>query len=171
MDKMKNKSNWGSDQQPFWRPGANRTVDLIIKKGDEVLLIKRGAEPFKGHWALPGGFQDTDAKKGEVFKEGKETAKEAALRELKEETSLYEPSFKERIREVGLFDQFGRDPRDNDEAFAVSRAFIIEIVEEEASSLRAGDDAVDAKFVSLKDLKETELAFDHFLMLKKAGLV
>lgn len=171
MDNNQEKNYWGGKKQPFWRPGANKVVDLIVKKGDQVLLIKRGAEPFKGRWALPGGFQDTDAKRGQEFRDGKETAIEAALRELKEETNLSNPNFKERIKEVGVFDQFGRDPRDNDKAFAVSTSFMIEIREDEAGNLRAGDDAADAKFVSLKDLKEEDLAFDHFLMLKKAGLV
>lgn len=168
---FKSPDYWGSKEQPFWRPGENKAVDLIIKKGDQVLLIKRGGEPFKGRWALPGGFHDSDAQKGEEFKEGKETAAEAALRELKEETNLSDASFKERIKEVGVFDKFGRDPRDNEEAFAVSTSFMIEIVESEAASLKAGDDASDAKFVSLGELKEDDLAFDHFLMLKNAGLV
>ena len=45
----------------------------------KVLLIQRGEEPFKGHWALPGGFIRVD-----------ETAEDAARRELAEETQLQE---------------------------------------------------------------------------------
>lgn len=53
-------------------------VGVVVHKGDKVLLIKRGKEPNKGKWSLPGGAQDTG-----------ETVMEAASREVLEETGLY----------------------------------------------------------------------------------
>jgi len=50
---------------------------LVSNKNGEVLLIKRGVEPYKGHWLLPGGFVEID-----------ETVEEAGERELLEETNL-----------------------------------------------------------------------------------
>ena len=55
-------------------------ASVLVYKKDKILLIKRGKEPYKGHWSLPGGSQDFG-----------ETLEEAARRELKEETNLDAP--------------------------------------------------------------------------------
>lgn len=58
---------------------ANRgvSIDAVILKNEEVLLIKRGVEPNKGFWGTPGGYVEWD-----------ESAEDAATREVKEETGL-----------------------------------------------------------------------------------
>lgn len=71
----------GEKRYCYRYPHPAVTADCIIFGMDgnavRILLIKRGAEPFKGKWAFPGGFMNID-----------ETAEECALRELKEETGL-----------------------------------------------------------------------------------
>lgn len=52
-------------------------VGVIVWRGDEVLLVRRGREPRKGQWSLPGGAQELG-----------ETVREAAVREVREETGL-----------------------------------------------------------------------------------
>jgi ADP-ribose pyrophosphatase YjhB (NUDIX family) len=167
--------DWGSTDQPFYRPGANPTVDLAVVRGrdtaKEVLLIQRGPNAAEANkWALPGGFHDTEASKGEPWRPGLETAEEAALRELKEETGLTldDP---DQLHHVGFFAEHGRDARDNDSAWAVSNAFSIEIDKSKGNDIEGLDDAQDARWVKVSELKEIELAFDHRQMLEAAGIL
>ncbi len=106
------------------------------------MLIERGREPFKGKWALPGGFINMD-----------EELETACRRELEEETGI-------RVGELAQFKAFGsvhRDPRHR----TISVVFY-SFQEEEAAPL-AGDDAAKAQWFPLNHLPE--LAFDHQLIL------
>lgn len=118
------------------------TVDAVIFKkagaGHEMLLIKRKNDPFKGKWALPGGFVD----------EG-EDLPVAAARELMEETGL----LAEGLEQLGAFGKPGRDPRHH----TVSVAYAGFAAEDAVAT--GADDAVEAKWFSVKNLPE--LAFDH----------
>ncbi len=115
------------------------TVDaILISKQNSVLLIERGREPFKGKWALPGGFVDMD-----------ESLETACRRELEEETGL-------RVGELKQFKAFGavdRDPRHR----TISVLFYA-FTDDELTAC-AGDDAVKAQWFPLRQLPE--LAFDH----------
>lgn len=115
------------------------TVDaILVSSARTVLLIERGREPYKGKWALPGGFIDMD-----------ESLETACLRELQEETGIT-------IKEVTQFKAFGavnRDPRHR----TISVVFYAFIGEEQPA--QAGDDAAKAKWFPLDELPE--LAFDH----------
>lgn len=114
------------------------TVDAVIERDDKILLIRRKNEPFKGHWALPGGFI-----------EYRESAEEAVKREVKEEAAL-EIKIK---RLLGVYSAFGRDPRGH----VISICYLAEGDGKE----KGGSDADDARFFSLAELKKEKLAFDH----------
>ena len=115
------------------------TVDLIVPYNGGIVLIKRKHEPFKGQWALPGGFLEN----------GNETLEEAAARELFEETSLQtNPS---ELRLVGVYSDPKRDPRGHVIAHVYE-------VRRYSGKLKASDDAADARV--FKELPEN-LAFDH----------
>ena len=120
-------------------------VDAAVRRGDEVLLIQRGNEPWKGAWALPGGFVDYG-----------EDPTDAVLRELEEETGL-----KGEI--VRLLDAKGdpaRDPRKH----IVSIVYLIE-----AEGVPVGaDDAADARFWPIDLVLDGELpiAGDHMEILR-----
>ena len=72
------------------------TVDGIIKKGNEILLIRRRNIPFKNSWALPGGYLEYNEK-----------TEDAVIREIFEETGL----FTEIINLIGVYSDPKRDPR------------------------------------------------------------
>ncbi len=112
------------------------TADALVVRGDNVLLIRRGREPFQGYWALPGGFIDAG-----------ETMAEAALRELKEETGLKGRN----ARLLRVMDDPRRDPRGH----TVTFVFLVDASGEPKGS----DDAAEAAFHPLNHLPP--LAFDH----------
>jgi len=118
------------------------TVDGAVLKDDKILLIKRKNEPFKGKWALPGGYVEYGEK-----------VENAVIREVYEETGL-----KTKIRNlVGVYSDPNRDPRGH----TITVVYILDI---KYGELKGGDDAVDAKFFDLKDLPE--LSFDHDIIVK-----
>jgi 8-oxo-dGTP diphosphatase len=126
-------------------PRAALTVDCIVFGFDgeerdlKILLIRRGLEPFKGKWALPGGFVHVD-----------ETLDAAALRELREETGV-ERVFLEQLYTFGDVD---RDPRER----VVSVAYYA-LVKLSDHAVRAASDAREAAWFGVSDLPT--LAFDH----------
>ena len=128
------------------RPAVTTDVLLITRnKPQKVLLIQRGNDPYKGKWALPGGFVDMD-----------EDLKEAALRELEEETGISDV-------EVTQFRTYGgvdRDPRHRTISVVYTGFVSIEL------ECIGQDDAADARWFDLNDLPD--LAFDHALIIKEA---
>ena len=102
-------------------------VGVVCRKGDQVLLVKRGREPLKGKWSIPGGKLD----RGETVREG-------ALRELMEETGVT-------ARITGLIDVVDSILED---AHYVLIDFEAEWISGEPV---AGDDAVEAGFFTLTD--------------------
>jgi 8-oxo-dGTP diphosphatase len=125
----------------YWRPAV--TADIVVFSFDgthlNVLLIKRGNEPYKGQWAFPGGFLEPD-----------ETLEEAARRELKEETGLTPKHF----YEVGSFSDLDRDPRGR----TISVGFA-SVVRPNQIKAAAGDDAKEARWFNVHEMPR--LAFDH----------
>ncbi|MEV6123040.1 NUDIX hydrolase [Streptomyces sp. NPDC052077] len=118
------------------------TADVVAVTNDgRVLLIKRGWDPYEGHWALPGGHVDRG-----------ETGLRAAVRELEEETSVRVTE--DELRLVGIWDQPDRDPRGR----YVTVTYLATVPADTQAT--AGDDARDARWWPLTDLPE-RLAFDH----------
>ena len=117
-------------------------VDIIIEIYDKrsifqgIVLIERGREPYKGYWALPGGFQEMN-----------ESLETSAIREAKEETGLDV----ELLTQLAAYSNPDRDPRGHVNGIGyVARAHGLPI---------GGDDAAKARIFSLNSLPP--LAFDH----------
>lgn len=120
------------------------TVDSLVFLRDistiyKILLIQRKNSPFKGMFALPGGFVEMD-----------ETLKDAAIRELYEETGLKGIE----LECLNVFDEPNRDPRDRNICIA-----FYGFTTDENSAISASDDAENAEWVDIDMLPK--LAFDH----------
>lgn len=126
-------------------PRPSVTVDaILISPLHSVLLIQRSGDPFKGKWALPGGFIELD-----------ESLETACRRELEEETGV-------RVGEITQFKAYGavdRDPRGR----TISVVFYS--FQEQETLPTAGDDAANAQWFPLNKLPE--LAFDHQQILNE----
>lgn len=163
--------NWlkkAQQKNTYYFLGANPTVDLVAlkrgKRGMEILLILRAKGAVEGgKWALPGGFINTDAKRGEEWKSGAESPRQAAVRETAEETGVSVDEGK--LVEIGVFEGNGRDPRDNDESWSKSHAFAVMV--DGSPRAQAGDDASDARWFPVSEIPST--AFDHARIIQ-AGL-
>lgn len=158
----------------YYYLGVNPTVDLIvINPHSEVLMIVRSlnSEACPGMLAFPGGFIDSQAKKGERWKSGLETSRQAALRELAEETNLILGAETE-LTPVGVYIGNKRDPRDNDLSWSKSYAFLFlidqEMFDKQKDQIVGMDDAEQAKWIKLQVLRSFQLAFDHNIILEDA---
>lgn len=123
------------------------TADIIITCPDDgIILIKRKYGPYKGNWAIPGGFVEIG-----------ESVEQAAIREAKEETGLDV----ELISLIGVYSRPDRDPR----AHVVTVAYTARPI---SGDLKADSDAQDAFKFTESQIKQLNLAFDHEKILKDA---
>lgn len=126
------------------------TTDIVIFTVRDaklnLLLIKRGTTPFKGSWALPGGFVRIQ-----------ESLDECAKRELKEETGLTDVY----LEQLYTFGRPDRDPRER----VISVAYYT-LTPSENMELQAGTDADEAAWFPIDKLPD--LAFDHAEIIKLA---
>ncbi|MHA2020587.1 MAG: NUDIX domain-containing protein [Candidatus Thorarchaeota archaeon] len=120
------------------------TVDVAVTDGEKLLLVKRGREPFKDRWALPGGFVEYG-----------ETVEETAVREVLEETGV-----QIKLEDIlGVYSDPQRDPRGH----TLTTVFIGRPI---AGDPVGGDDAKEASWVDLESLDSSILAFDHTLIVE-----
>lgn len=126
------------------------TTDSVVfgfdGKSLHILLVERGIEPYKGSWALPGGFMKID-----------ETVEDCAKRELSEETGVTDVY----LEQFHTFSAVYRDPRER----VVTVAFFA-LVRKSDFQLLAGDDAARASWFEVDELPP--LAFDHDEIIKMA---
>ena len=135
----------------YKHPRPSVTVDVVVFGYDggpdlKLLLIQRGGEPFKGQWALPGGFVEMD-----------EPLETGALRELEEETGVKD-LYVEQLYTFGAPD---RDPRGR--VISVAHYALVNLGNHPA---QASSDADRVEWFPLEKLPE--LAFDHAAVIEMA---
>jgi 8-oxo-dGTP diphosphatase len=129
---------------PQYPPGPALTADAVWVDRGRVLLVRRGRPPFRGRWALPGGFVEL-----------RETVEAAVERELLEETGLRGRA----IDLVGVYSGPDRDPRKPTTTVAY-------LIRGRAGRPTPGDDAGGAAWVPVG--ATGPLAFDHSEILRDA---
>src|SRR4051794_23204842 len=137
---------------PSSYPAVAVTVDLVVLtiRDDELcaLLIRRGEAPYKGQWALPGGFVQPD-----------ENLDEAAARELHEETGLSPDHV--HVEQLATYGAPRRDPRMR----VVSVAHLA--LAPDLPTPESGSDAAAARWTPVSSIldQSKRLAFDHAQIL------
>ena len=124
------------------------TADCVVMTNEplpKVLLIQRGADPFKGAWAFPGGFMNMD-----------ETTEQCAIRELEEETGLKVTA----VDQIGAYSKVDRDPRGR----TITVAYLAII--DSPKKVIGQDDAAKAEWFPITELPH--LAFDHYDIMQDA---
>ena len=140
------------DYDPSRFPAVAVTVDLVVLtiRDDElcVLLVRRGEAPYKGQWALPGGFVRPEEDLGE-----------AAARELHEETGLSPQDV--HVEQLRTYGTPRRDPRMR----VVSVAYLA--LAPDLPVPQSGSDAAEARWTPVAPLlgHRNRLAFDHGVIL------
>jgi 8-oxo-dGTP diphosphatase len=127
-------------------------VGILIRKGEEYLMIKRASEPDKGLWSVPGGRVEIGEK-----------AEDAAVREAKEETGLIVE-----IREdLGVVDKIMRD-----ESGRVKYHFVIidYLAEPVSGEMHHHDDALDALWVHPRDFRKYQMSPTLIELLQRLNL-
>lgn len=139
------------DPGRYERPSVTADVVLfsIINSALKMLLVKRKAWPFEGHWAFPGGFVRMD-----------ESLEDAAYRELKEETNVDRDEVY--LEQLYSFGDPERDPRTR----VITVAYFALVGADKIKPPQAGDDAVDVDWFSA--YAPPPLAFDHNHILEYA---
>ncbi len=114
-------------------------VGVVVWKGENILLIRRGKLPMRGRWSLPGGRQELG-----------ETVRETAVREVREETAVD-------IRVGGLIEVLDAIHREKDGTVSMQYTLVDFDAEWLSGDLEAGDDADRAEWVNVDDLSGYDL--------------
>ena len=142
---------------PF--PPTFMTVDAVVVQSGHILLVKRDAMPGRGLWALPGGFLEQD-----------ETMLNGAIRELKEETKIDLPE-KVLLGSVSASKTFDA-PNRSSRGRTITQAFKLELADGPLIKVKKSrdpndevDDAAEAKWFPLNEVKQDQMFEDHHAIL------
>jgi bifunctional NMN adenylyltransferase/nudix hydrolase len=146
------KKEWsGTPYPPVFVAG-----DALVVCKEHILLIKRGAFPGRGLYAMAGGFLDSA-----------EPIRHCAIRELIEETGIdlsYE-ALDASIKDYQVFDDPNREPRGR----MISHTYLFDLELQALPKLKAADDASEAMWFPLKDLDKirSQMGGDHYRIIRK----
>jgi bifunctional NMN adenylyltransferase/nudix hydrolase len=162
--KLREEYAWVQKYKALWAntpyPVIFNTVDAVVIQSGHILIVKRGAMPGKGLWAMPGGYINPD-----------EQLVQSMLRELREETKIQvdEWTLKQCIKKSETF----ADPHRSARGRVITHAFLIQLPDKKTlPRVKGSDDAEKAKWVPLADLRADNMFEDHYAIIRKliAGL-
>lgn len=151
---LKYRANTARAEEVFGFPIPINTADPVVIQSGHVLLVRRGVQPGKGTLALPGGHLERN-----------ETAEQAAIRELREETRLDVPPglLANRIKDRKVFDH----PERSERGWVRTEAFLIELEDRNPlEKVKGSDDAEKAIWVPIDEIRPDEMFEDHFDILQ-----
>jgi mutator protein MutT len=125
-------------------------VGALILDGDSILLVRRGKEPLRGYWSLPGGAVETG-----------ERLAQALRREVREETGL-------EVEVLQLFEVFERILPDDAGAAQHHYVLLDYLCRVAGGSARAGDDAMDVRWIPRSELDRFEITPGTQAVIEKA---
>ena len=128
-------------------------VGVVVWKDDEFLLIRRSKEPMKGAWSIPGGRQNLG-----------ETVKEAAIREIREETGL-------EIDIIGLVDVIDSIQKDDEGVVAWHATLVDYAARHVSGEAVAGDDALSVGWFTLEDMNGLGLWGETAKIIRKSAQI
>ncbi len=157
-DQLQREHNFLIDYKKGWSkspyPPFFVTVDTVVVQGGHILLVKRKASPGEGLWALPGGF----------VQQG-ETLKNAAIRELYEETKIDvpEPVVRGSIVDQRTYD----DPFRSQRGRTITNAFLVKLDRViDLPKVKGSDDADQAKWIPLSEVTSQNMFEDHYDIIR-----
>ena len=138
-------------------PSVALSVDLVVLAVAGGLLhsvlVRRGVHPFKGGLALPGGFVGV-----------RESAEQAAFRELAEETGLDLRRLPVHVEQLATYSDPDRDPRMR--VVSVAHLALLATAGQALPALSAGSDAAAAEWHPVHEVLGSPMAFDHASILR-----
>jgi bifunctional NMN adenylyltransferase/nudix hydrolase len=146
------KKSW--EKAPY--PPIFVTSDAVVVQSGHILLVQRRASPGKGLWALPGGFVNVNE---HIF--------DAVIRELREETKLGISNglMRGSFKRTQCFDKPNRSLRGR----TITHAYLFELPNGKLPKVKGSDDALDAKWFSIDDIKNMQDQFfeDHYQIIEE----
>lgn len=128
-------------------------VGAVIRRGDEVLLVKRASPPKIGYYSIPGGLVEVG-----------EEIREAVKREIKEETGLVV----ELENLIGVIDNIVRDSKGRVQYHYILIDFLARV---KGGELQSASDTKDVRWVHFKDLEKYKLTETAKYLFKKLGFI
>lgn len=148
-------TRYGAQFAGYKYPPTFNTADALVIQSGNVLLVRRAARPGMGQLALPGGFIEPN-----------ETAFDAAIRELREETRLKvpEPVLRGSLTAKDHFD----DPHRSTRGRTFTTAFRFDLRPDVVlAKVKGGDDAKEALWLPLAKLRPEDMFEDHYYIIQK----
>lgn len=162
MDKVpKTETGNAADDRPATDEGDKRIyldypfvgVGAVVWRGDEFLLVRRGKEPRRGEWTIPGGRQDLG-----------ETVRETAIREIMEEAHV-------EIEIAGLVDVVDAINHDDDGRIRFHATLVDFAARWTGGEAKAGSDAMGVGWFRLEDLPGLGLWDETNRIIRESALI